>query len=67
MNSLEGFVKFIPSANQASLSIGSPSTTPVILTDMESKARKLTNNLTDVLYEISNEPSLGFYRIQVDF
>ena len=65
MNSLEGFVKFIPSANTVSLSIGSnvaSPTTQVILTDLELKARKMTSSLTDVLYEVSNEPSLGFYR-----
>ncbi len=64
MNSLEGFVKFIPSSNTASLSVGSNASpiTSTILTDMELKARKLTSSLTDVLYEVSNEPSLGFYR-----
>ena len=69
MNSLEGFVKFIPNANTGSLSMVGPSnaTATPILTDMELKARKLTNNLNDVLYEVSNEPSLGFYRIQVVF
>ena len=66
MNSLEGFVKFIPSSNTASLTVNntSPNVQP-ILTDMELKAKKLTSSLNDVLYEVSNEPSLGFYRIQV--
>jgi hypothetical protein len=65
MNSLEGFVKFIPSTNSASLSVGTNVASPssqAILTDMELKARKLSSSLTDALYEVSNEPSLGFYR-----
>lgn len=61
MNSLESFVKYIPSANNASIN----TVNSQILTDMEAKARRFTNNLNDVLYETSNEPSLGFYRIQV--
>jgi hypothetical protein len=61
MNSLDNFVKFIPSANNPSVSI----TSSPVLTDIESKARRFTNCLTDSLYELSNEPSLGLYRIQV--
>jgi hypothetical protein len=64
MNSLESFVKFIPSTNNAVITLTNASP---VLTDMEAKARKLTNSLTEVLYEVSNEPSLGFYRIQVSF
>ena len=61
MNSLESFAKFVPAANNVTLNpMGS-----VILTDMEAKARRFVNSLNDVLYETSNEPSLGFYRIQV--
>lgn len=62
MNSLESFVKFIPSTNNAVITLTNASP---VLTDMEAKARKLTNSLSEVLYEVSNEPSLGFYRIQV--
>jgi hypothetical protein len=61
MNSLESFVKFIPSATTASVNASNAA----ILTDVESKARKFTNSLNDIMYETSNEPSLGFYRIQV--
>lgn len=61
MNSLESFVKFIPSANNVNINV----TNSPVLTDLESKAKKFTNNLNDALYETSNEPSLGFYRIQV--
>ena len=63
MNSLESFVKFMPSSNNASLTV---KTSP-ILTDMESKARKFTSCLNEMIYEVSNEPSLGLYRIQVKF
>ncbi len=45
MNSLESFVKFIPSANNATIQI---TNAPTILTDVESKARKFANGLTDV-------------------
>ena len=61
MNSLDTFVKFIPSANNQSVTI----TKAPILTDVEAKARRFSNSLTDSLYELSNEPSLGLYRIQV--
>ncbi|CAF0857930.1 unnamed protein product [Brachionus calyciflorus] len=60
MNSLESFVKFIPNANSATITLN----TPAILTDVEVKARKLVNNLNDSLYENSNEPSLGLFRVQ---
>ena len=63
MNSLESFVKFIPSANNPSLTLTIPSAN--ILTDLESKSKRFTNHLNDTLYEVSNEPSLGLYRIQV--
>jgi hypothetical protein len=87
MNSLESFVKFIPSTNTNTTSISVVASASPILTDVEVKAKKLANNLTDVyyiiiiiislkllslisfltkaLYENSNEPSLGLYRIQV--
>ena len=64
MNSLESFVKYMPNANNISIT-NSPPVNSSILTDMEVKARRFTNNLNDVLYETANEPSLGFYRIQV--
>jgi hypothetical protein len=63
MNSLESFAKFIPAANN-SLIIASASTS--ILTDSESKARRFTSSLNESLYDLANEPSIGFYRIQVD-
>lgn len=63
MNSLESFVKFIPNATNPSLTI----TQSPVLTDMESKARKFGDGLTDSFYENSNEPSLGLYRIQVSY
>jgi hypothetical protein len=63
MNSLESFVKFIPSSNNASIVLTNSAS---ILTDMEVKARKFTTGLNESMYEVSNEPSLGFYRIQVD-
>jgi len=62
MNSLESFVKFIPSSNNASIVLTNSSS---ILTDMEVKARKFSSGLNESMYEVSNEPSLGFYRIQV--
>lgn len=61
MNSLESFAKYVPSANNVALNpMGG-----VILTDLEAKARRFVTSLNDVLYETSNEPSLGFYRVQV--
>lgn len=65
MNSLENFVKFIPSSTNPSLTVAMANAN--ILTDIESKSRKYINGLNDTLYEVSNEPSLGFYRIQVNF
>lgn len=62
MNSLESFVKFIPSANNPSLTLTIPTTN--ILTDLESKSKRFISHLNDTLYEVSNEPSLGLYRIQ---
>ena len=62
MNSLDTFAKFIPSATNPTVSV---TTTSNVLTDVEAKARRFTNCLTDSLYEVSNEPSLGLYRIQV--
>ncbi len=48
MNSLESFVKFIPSTNTTSISVAAASSP--ILTDVEAKAKKFTNSLTDVYY-----------------
>lgn len=62
MNSLESFAKYVPSSSSVTLNpMGSPS----ILTDMEVKANRYVASLNHVLYETSNEPSLGFYRVQV--
>jgi hypothetical protein len=61
MNSLENFVKYKPATNNTTITITNTS----ILTDLESKATKLTNTLSESLYGVVNEPSLGFYRIQV--
>ena len=60
MNSLESFARFIP------ITPTSPhgAVRSNILTDVELKARKFTNSLNDCMYEVANEPSLGFYRIQ---
>jgi hypothetical protein len=63
MNSLESFAKFIPATNN-SLIIAS-ATASAILTDSELKARRFTSGLNDSLYELANEPSIGFFRIQV--
>lgn len=65
MNSLESFAKFIPAANNSIIITNSP--TSLILTDVESKSRRFTASLNESLYEVSNEPSIGFYRIQVGF
>jgi hypothetical protein len=67
MNSLDNFVKFLPSTTNSSLTIsaGAVASSPVY-TDLEAKARRFTNCLNDSMYEVSNEPSLGFYRIQVE-
>ena len=46
MNSLESFVKFIPSSSTTQISVVT-STSP-ILNDVEAKAKKLANTLTDV-------------------
>lgn len=62
MNSLESFAKFIPATNN-SLIIAS-ATASAILTDSELKARRFTSGLNDSLYELANEPSIGFFRIQ---
>jgi len=62
MNSLESFAKFIPAANNSIIITNSP--TSLILTDVESKSRRFTASLNESLYEVSNEPSIGFYRIQ---
>lgn len=59
MNSLESFARF-SAINTAASSMSSS-----ILTDVEVRARKYTNSLNDSYYEVANEPSLGFYRIQV--
>ena len=65
MNSLDTFVKFMPSGANPSVSISANnSSTAAILTDVEAKAKRFSNGLTDSLYELSNEPSLGLYRIQ---
>ena len=60
MNSLESFARFIP------ITATSPQNgmRTNVLTDSELKGRKFTNSLNDCLYEVANEPSLGFYRIQ---
>jgi hypothetical protein len=63
MNSLDTFAKFIPSSPTGNPTVSI--TTSPVLTDVEAKARRFTNCLTDSLYELSNEPSLGLYRIQV--
>ena len=65
MNSLENFAKFIPITNNPSY--GTSMAVADILTDVEAKARKYTLSLNDCLYEVSNEPSLGLFRIQVVF
>jgi len=63
MNSLESFARFMPVANNI------PNHSAIlnnanILTDVEAKANIFTNSLNDCLYEVTNEPSMGFYRIQ---
>ena len=63
MNSLESFVKFIPTTNNTANSLNSPQ----ILTDIESKSKKFISSINSSLYETSNEPSLGLYRVQVIF
>ena len=62
MNSLENFARFSPIASTTSYNSSNMSSN--ILTDVEVKARKYTNSLSDAHYEVANEPSLGFYRIQ---
>lgn len=64
MNSLESFARFMPVSNNI------PNNAMIlnnsnILTDVEAKAGRFTNSLNDCLYEVTNEPSMGFYRIQV--
>lgn len=63
MNSLESFARFMPMA--ATTPHSSMTMRSNILTDVELKARKYANTLNDCQYEVSNEPSLGFYRVQV--
>ncbi len=60
MNSLESFARFIPITAQSPQS----SMHSTVSTNVELKARKFTNSLNDCMYEVANEPSLGFYRIQ---
>lgn len=62
MNSLESFARFMPMA--ATTPHSSMTMRSNILTDVELKARKYANTLNDCQYEVSNEPSLGFYRVQ---
>lgn len=66
MNSLETFAKFIPTANNP-IAVATVPSTSSILTDIEAKSRRLTTSLNESLYEVANEPSIGFYRIQVRF
>jgi hypothetical protein len=66
MNSLENFAKFIPITNNVAFN-QTLVVTNNILTDVEAKARKMTNSLNESLYEVANEPSLGLFRIQVNF
>lgn len=66
MNSLDSFAKFIP-ANSATAtsSAAPPLTVSPATTELDFKIKRFTNGLNDSLYELSNEPSLGLYRIQV--
>lgn len=59
MNSLESFARF------SAINSAVPNMSSSNITDVEVRARKYTNSLNDSYYEVANEPSLGFYRIQV--
>lgn len=60
MNSLESFAKIAPNTSTSLSSINH------ILTDVEVKARRVIAGLNTSVYENSNEPSIGLYRIQVN-
>ena len=57
MRSLESFENFMPSTNSKHMTE----------TDIEFKSKIFAKNLTDTVHSIANEPSIGFYRIEVGF
>ena len=58
MRSLESFENFISTASKQ------PQMTE---TEIEFKSKLFAKNLTDTIHNIANEPSIGFYRIEVFF
>ena len=55
MRSLDSFENFMPTSNSKQMTE----------TDIEFKSKILAKDLTETIHNIANEPSIGFYRIEV--
>jgi hypothetical protein len=58
MRSLESFENFMPTTTTNSKQMTQ--------TDIEFKSKLFAKDLTETIYNIANEPSIGFYRIEVN-
>jgi hypothetical protein len=66
MRSLESFNTLMPS-NQSSTTTTSSTIRQITETELEFKSKLFAKNLTNTIHNIANEPSIGFYRIEVSF
>jgi hypothetical protein len=57
MRSLESFENFMPTTTNSK---------QMTETDIEFKSKLFAKDLTETIYNIANEPSIGFYRIEVN-